>query len=227
MDFNSAHSMEIAQQAMHESVSRDYNRASVIVWSVGNETPIGDARNLFMTSLVIHARSLDNSRLISAAIMAGRKTENGVTTITVDDPLGAQLDLLAVNTYNGWYSEDELDVLPSFNWASSAGKPMIFSEFGADAKFGFHDPTGRIKFSEEYQARYYQRTLEMADRVPFLVGLSPWILKDFRSPRRQHPIYQEGWNRKGLLSEIGERKLAFDVLARFYQGKRRQQEAPN
>ena len=227
VDFNSAHSMEIAQQAMHESVSRDYNRASVIVWSVGNETPIGDARNLFMTSLVIHARSLDNSRLISAAIMAGRKTENGVTTITVDDPLGAQLDLLAVNTYNGWYSEDELDVLPSFNWASSAGKPMIFSEFGADAKFGFHDPTGRIKFSEEYQARYYQRTLEMADRVPFLVGLSPWILKDFRSPRRQHPIYQEGWNRKGLLSEIGERKLAFDVLARFYQGKRRQQEAPN
>jgi len=219
VDFNSPHSRAIAEQAMRESVARDFNRASIIIWSVGNETPIGDARNSYMRNLVSHARGLDSSRLISAAIMAGRKSENGQVTITIDDPLAQDLDLLAVNTYNGWYSEDELDDLPSFNWASSANKPMIFSEFGADAKYGFHDETGRIKFSEEYQARYYQKTLEMAERVPFLVGMSPWILKDFRSPRRQHPIYQEGWNRKGLLSEIGERKLAFDVLARFYQSK--------
>jgi beta-glucuronidase len=56
----------------------------------------------------------------------------------------------------------------------------------------------------------------MADKVPYLRGMSPWILKDFRSPRRQHPVYQQGWNRKGLISETGQRKLAFRVLAEDY-----------
>ncbi len=45
----------------------------------------------------------------------------------------------------------------------------------------------------------------------------PWVLKDFRSPRRQRPVYQQGWNRKGLLSETGQRKQAFDVLAEHYR----------
>lgn len=217
IDFNSPHSLEIARIAQAEAIARDYNRASIIIWSVGNETPIGDARNQFMRNLISHARGLDQSRIISAAIMASRKDENGNTTIIVDDPLVADLDLLAVNTYNGWYSEDELSALPSMEWVSRANKPMIFSEFGADAKFGVHGDAANMKFSEEYQALYYQKTLEMADRVPFLVGLSPWILKDFRSPRRQHPVYQEGWNRKGLLSETGEKKQAYEVLANFYK----------
>ena len=53
----------------------------------------------------------------------------------------------------------------------------------------------------------------MADKIPTLTGMSPWVLKDFRSPRRQHPVFEQGWNRKGLISEIGERKQAFAVLA--------------
>ena len=58
----------------------------------------------------------------------------------------------------------------------------------------------------------------MADKIPFLAGLSPWILKDFRSPRRQN-VYQKGWNRKGLVSDTGQRKLAFGVLADYYAKK--------
>jgi len=219
VDFNSAHSLEIAQQAQQEAIARDFNRASIIIWSVGNETPISEQRNIFMRNLVAQARSLDSSRLLSAAIMASRKDENGKTTITVDDPLVADLDLLAVNTYNGWYSEDELSALPQMEWLSRANKPMIFSEFGADAKYGVHGDAQNSKFSEEYQALYYQKTLEMAEKIPFLVGLSPWILKDFRSPRRQHPVYQEGWNRKGLLSETGQKKQAYNVLAQFYKSR--------
>jgi len=49
--------------------------------------------------------------------------------------------------------------------------------------------------------------------------MSPWILKDFRSPRRQLPGIQDGWNRKGLISETGQRKLAFDVLAKWYTAR--------
>jgi beta-glucuronidase len=49
--------------------------------------------------------------------------------------------------------------------------------------------------------------------------MSPWILKDFRSPRRQLAGVQDGWNRKGLMSERGEPKLAFAVLAEWYAAR--------
>jgi beta-glucuronidase len=109
--------------------------------------------------------------------------------------------------------------VPSIQWRVPADKPLLFSEFGADAKAGFHDfrPNPQ-KFSEEFQRDYYKATLAMADKIPTLRGISPWILKDFRSPRRQ-TAYQQGWNRKGLVSETGQRKLAFDVLADFYAEK--------
>jgi beta-glucuronidase len=97
----------------------------------------------------------------------------------------------------------------------------VFSEFGADAKAGFHDPELMRKFSEEFQAEFYRKTLAMCDNIPFLRGTMPWILKDFRSPRRQHPIYQQGWNRKGVISETGERKQAFAILADYYRARRR------
>jgi beta-glucuronidase len=101
-----------------------------------------------------------------------------------------------------------------------ANKPLIFSEFGADAKAGFHDPRAMPeKFSEEYQAEFYRKTLGMVDRIPTLRGMSPWILKDFRSPRRQNPEFQQGWNLKGLISETGQRKQAFGVLAGYYERK--------
>jgi beta-glucuronidase len=203
-----------AQKMLTENITRDRNRASIILWSVGNETPLSPARNAFMRALVKTVRDLDDSRLVTAALLAGR--EGNVQTI--DDPLAADLDVLAVNTYNGWYSGDPLASLPSIAWRSPVAKPLIFSEFGADAKAGYRDdPANPHKFSEEYQAEYYRQTLAMARQVPFLRGLSPWILKDFRSPRRQHPVYQQGWNRKGLISPTGQRKLAFGVLAEEYR----------
>ncbi|MFQ5697208.1 MAG: hypothetical protein ACE5IL_02860, partial [Myxococcota bacterium] len=52
---------------------------------------------------------------------------------------------------------------------------------------------------------------------PFLRGLSPWILQDFRSPKRLLPGIQDYWNRKGLIGDRGQRKLAFDVLRAWYE----------
>lgn len=203
-----------AEDMLHDNIVRDRNRASIVLWSVGNETPLGDARNAFMRALVKKVRELDDSRLVTAALLSERKDK----AQTIDDPLAADLDVLAVNTYNGWYTLDPLASLPSLEWRSPVAKPLIFSEFGADAKAGYHDAAGSPhKFSEEYQAEYYRQTLAMARKIPFLRGMSPWILKDFRSPRRQHPVFQQGWNRKGLISPTGERKIAFGVLADEYQ----------
>ncbi|MDO9587753.1 MAG: glycoside hydrolase family 2 TIM barrel-domain containing protein [Brevundimonas sp.] len=216
VDFANAGTLATARAMLADNIRRDRNRASIILWSVGNETPVGDARNAFLTTLARDVRALDDSRLVTAALLTERDRRNGVTEIRISDPLVAELDVMAVNTYNGWYSDDPLDALPAMRWRSDFAKPLIFSEFGADASAGFRDPVRLRKFSEEFQAEYYRQTLAMAETIPFLRGLSPWILKDFRSPRRQHPVFQKGWNRKGLVTETGRRKQAFAVLADHY-----------
>ena len=214
VDFKNSTTLANALKMQTESILRDRDRASIIIWSVANETPINPARNAFLRRLIANAHSLDPTRLVSAALLSDRQgnLEN------IDDPLAPDLDVIAVNTYNGWYTNDALPSVPSIQWREPVDKPLIFSELGAGALAGFHDgsPTPH-KFSEEYQAEFFRQNLAMASKIPFLRGLSPWILKDFRSPRRQNPIYQQGWNRKGLESETGVRKQAFGVLADYYR----------
>ncbi|MGN6374431.1 MAG: glycoside hydrolase family 2 protein [Sphingomonas sp.] len=217
VDFANPAVLAKAQHMLAEEIARDRDRASIIIWSVGNETPVTPARNHFLSMLAAEAHRLDDSRLVSAALLVDRKDEQGRAVFNINDPLIPSLDVMAVNTYNGWYSEDPLPSLPTFAWRSHYDKPLVFSELGAAATAGFHDPTRRHKFSEEFQADYYKYTLQMMSKISFLRGLSPWVLKDFRSPRRQQPVYQQGWNRKGLESPTGQRKEAFEVLARYYQ----------
>jgi beta-glucuronidase len=206
---------------IRENILRDRNRASIIIWSVGNETPLGTARTAFLRTLVADARALDDSRLLGAALLTEEHKIGRIPEVSVIDPLAADLDVMAINRYSGWYDDLAPSEIPSITWRIPADKPLIFSEFGADAKSGFHDPRATPqKFSEEYQAAIYRYTLQMLDGLPTLAGLSPWILKDFRSPRRQNQ-FQQGWNRKGLISETGERKQAFSILADYYERQSR------
>ena len=132
----------------------------------------------------------------------------------VDDPFGAYTDLLSFNEYIGWY--DGLpDKLPQIRWTFGYAKPVVISEFGADALQGMH--ADRLtRFSEEFQEDLYRQTLAMLQKMPQWRGTTPWILADFRSPRRPLPNVQDGWNRKGLIGENGTRKKAFYVLKDFY-----------
>ncbi len=208
-----------ARTMLSEEIMRDRNRASIIIWSIANETPVSAARNHFLFTLADDVRRIDSTRLLSAALLVDRRSVDGHTEMVLNDPLAARVDVVAINTYNGWYTDDRLADVPDIRWRVPADKPLLFSELGADAKAGFHDPATMRKGSEEYQAEYFRQTLKMADRIPTLVGMSPWVLKDFRSPRRQHPVFEQGWNRKGLISETGARKQAFQVLADYYAGK--------
>jgi beta-glucuronidase len=203
---------ENAQTQLSEMITRDKNRASVIVWSMANETPLGDARLSFLKKLVDHARSLDSTRLISAAMERHYVDDK---TQMIDDPLGEYLDVLGCNEYVGWY-----DGLPEktdrLEWKTKYQKPLIMSEFGAEAPYGLHgDPLTR--WTEEYQENFYQHQVRMLKRIPFLRGTSPWILMDFRSPRRPLPGIQDFHNRKGLISDRGEKKKAFYVMQKYYQ----------
>ena len=214
--FDDPAALETARRMLAENILRDRNRASIGLWSVGNETPTSDARNAFMRQLALDVRALDPTRLVTAALLTGRDNSGPVPAITMNDPLAASLDVMALNTYNGWYGGDRLQDLAKLEWRVPQGKPLLFSEIGAGALAGLHQPENPGKFSEEYQAEYYRATLAMLSRIPNFTGLSPWILKYFRSPKRQRPGIQDGWNRKGLVSETGQRKLAFDVLAEWY-----------
>jgi len=63
----------------------------------------------------------------------------------------------------------------------------------------------------------YERNIRMMEeRMPGFCGTSPWILKDFRSPRRALNGIQDDFNRKGVVSETGQRKMAFFVLQDWY-----------
>jgi Beta-galactosidase/beta-glucuronidase len=211
-----------AKGQLNSLIARDQNRASVIVWSVANETPVGTARTKFLKSLVDEARSLDGTRLISAAMEVHADANDPLHKI-VDDPFGEFTDLLSFNQYTGWY-----DGLPEkidrIHWSIKYQKPVFISEFGADAKQGFHADT-LTRFSEEYQEDVYKRTLPMLEKIPGFTGCTPWILCDFRSPRRQLPDIQDGWNIKGLIGHDGEKKMAFTVLKSFYDEKEKSDSA--
>jgi len=217
IDFGNKDVYRKAEKQLTEMITRDRNRASIIIWSVGNETPISPVRTDFMHNLISAAKALDSTRMISAALEVNYNSGKNLNLI--DDPLGQYVDLVAFNEYLGWYGG-----LPSncrtTNWGTPYDKPLFISETGAGAKAGFHADSMTI-FSEEYQEWYYKEQTSMLQRMPEnFVGISPWVLADFRSPKRNNPVFQEGWNRKGLFSNDGKKKKAFYVLKAYYEQMR-------
>lgn len=204
---------KLAEQQLAEMISRDKNRASVIIWSVANETPRSEKRLEFLTSLIAKAKKIDPTRLISAATELTFKDK----VITVDDPLSEYLDVIGANEYLGWYSYSIKDI-KDFTWESKFNKPLIISEFGGGAKFGLHGDED-TRWTEEYQDAVYREQIKMLNQIEFLKGMSPWILYDFRSPRRPLPNIQDFYNRKGLISNEGNKKKAFSTLQKFYKEK--------
>ncbi len=208
VDFSNPGTLRDARNQLAELVRRDRNRASVIVWGVGNENADWDDRLAFMSCLVEDARALDGSRLVAAACLRNPDTD------TIDDRLAEHLDLVGINEYFGWY-EPGYHKLARIVENSRLDKPVVISEFGADARVGFHGSPKEF-FTLERQAEVYREQTKAIAALPGIRGASPWILYDFRSPKRTHPI-QGMYNRKGLLDETKRiRKPAFEILKRFY-----------
>ncbi|PHN00855.1 glycoside hydrolase family 2 TIM barrel-domain containing protein [Flavilitoribacter nigricans] len=248
VNFASPAVLEMAKTRMDEMIARDQNRASIIFWSLGNETPESEARNTFFGNLNKHVKSLDDTRLTTAALifneeiqamardyyfptLAGKEFD--VWDIEINDPLAEIVDVAAINQYFGWYysgflaaaanlppyqaRKTMLENIPKIRFHVRNNKPFVFSEMGAGAKRGkTADEEDLVVYSEEYQAKVYQNQVEMVKQQSGLVGMSPWILKDFRSSMRLYQGVQDYWNLKGLITDNGERKKAFFVLQDFY-----------
>lgn len=202
-----------AKQQLGEEIRRDRDKASIALWSIANETPDTPARTQFLKAMAGEVRRLDSTRLVTAALLV-RTTGHDKY---VDDPLGEALDVVGANEYIGWYEQGP-EGADATNWHISYKKPLIISEFGGGAKAGLHGPATQ-RWTEEYQTSIYQHQLPMLNRIPQLRGMSPWVLVDFRSPMRQLPGIQDGYNRKGLISNEGQKKQAFFVLQKAYTNK--------
>ncbi len=213
IDWTNAATYENAQSQLSDNIQRDANRASIIIWSLANETPVSEARTKFLSQLAAQARSLDTTRLLSAAMEKTAKP-GAPNVMVVHDPLAEIVDIVAFNQYVGWY--DGLpDKCGKVSWEIPYNKPAFISEFGGDARQGLHGNKDQ-RWTEEFQADLYQQTLPMLDKIDGLAGFTPWILVDFRSPRRVLPGIQDGFNRKGLISSEGVKKQAFSVLQEYY-----------
>jgi beta-glucuronidase len=204
------HTFDVATQQLHEMIRRDNNKASVVMWSMSNETPISPERTEFISKLAGLARQQDSTRLITSAVVTHFQDKKAV----LDDPAGQYLDVLGYNEYLGWYGGKPNEI-PDYTWENPLHKPLIISEFGGGAKAGLHKDA-EYRFSEEYQANLYQQQFQMFKNIPSLRGITPWVLMDFRSPMRQLPGIQDYYNRKGLVSDKGEKKKAFFVLQDYY-----------
>ena len=202
-----------AQAQLRDMVERDRNRAAVIIWSIANETPHSPERDAFLGRLAQEARRLDDTRLIS---MAMEVTSADNYHNLLQDNMNVFVDVVSFNEYIGWYRD--VDDAPRMTWEIPYDKPVIVSEFGGGARYGLHG-SPEERWTEEFQENLYLQNIDMLEKIDGLAGTTPWILKDFRSPRRVLPGIQDYYNRKGLLSDDGEKKKAFFVLKAWYQDK--------
>jgi beta-glucuronidase len=211
--WDNAQTYENARRQLTDMISRDQNRANVIIWSIANETPHSAARDRFLGNLARHARSLDDTRLIS---MAMEVTSASNYTNRLQDNMNEYVDVVSFNQYVGWYRD--VNDASKMTWEIPYDKPVIISEFGGGAKYGLHGPKNQ-RWTEEFQENLYRENCAMIDKIDGLAGTSPWILKDFRSPRRVLTGIQDYYNMKGLFSDRGQKKKAFYVLKQWYEGK--------
>jgi beta-glucuronidase len=203
-----------AERQLHDMIYRDRNRCGIVIWSIANETPHGDDRDIFLSKLAKFARTQDNSRLISMAMEVTKSPNN---TNTLHDNMNEFVDIVSFNQYLGWYRGTN-ESCKDMKWVIPYNKPVIISEFGGGALQGLHGDK-KERWNEEYQEELYIQNTQMFNRIEGLAGVSPWILVDFRSPRRQLPNIQDFFNRKGLISSSGIKKKAFYVMKDWYEQK--------
>lgn len=211
----------LARQMIREMVLQAHNHPSVVIWSVGNECNTDHPESLaFFQGCVAEVRALDPKRLISYAALYG-----GVGHIA------ASVDLISLNQYWGWYdlisqdgtSDQRAPAVPlqvpqleaCLAEKAALGKPLLLSEFGADAEPGFRSATGEL-WSEDYQAELIARQLEIAAACPAVCGTFPFLYNDYRDPSKPLNHYWHGVNLKGVVSYDREPKLAWARLRDAY-----------
>lgn len=194
-----------------EMIGQHYNHPSIVIWGILNEcaSETVEGREMYRKQYE-QIKGLDTSRPTTSA------TCRHLTDICLDLP-----DIVSFNMYSGWYQdvsvrerhEEEMTWIES---AGGAGKPVIVSEFGAAAMYGYRD-RGRCKWSEERQADVIKENLLVYQEDKRLTGVFIWQFADCK-------VTEEKWfstrarchNNKGVVDEYRRPKEAFDVVKELF-----------
>lgn len=215
-----------AAEALEGMIIRDYNRPGVVMWSIANEIhswfPVATR---FVRRLYDRVKQLDPDR----PVMMARVTWPFPGTILdrFDYACGV-VDVVGINQYLGWYFGDTYEAKDRIESIHDLHpeKTWFISEYGAGALRGRHtpdppteEPRRHHSYSEEFQAFYHREHLTQFDELPFIRGVMPWVLSDFRmewtpSTGDPHPVRLT--NLKGLTNDRRAPKEAFRVVRDFY-----------
>lgn len=214
------------KRSISELIDRDYNRPSVISWSVTNEPNLwaeehyqNEASKKYFKELYNHTKDIDSSRPIMSISMSVYKE---------DDVALEFCDLIGINRYYGWYTEpvnldkaasdlaEELDAI--FN---KHQKPVMVTEFGADTVEGMHSTTPQM-FTEEYQVAFIFKYLEVLEQRDFIAGAHIWNFADFLTPQHYRRMVL---NKKGVFTRNREPKTIAFKLREHWRSSEKKDES--
>lgn len=201
------------RQVIRELVARDKNHPSVVLWSIANEpdTVQPEARDYF-APLAEETRRLDPSRPVGYVNMMLATPDKCV--------ISDLFDVLMLNRYYGWYVQT--GDLPSAEvaleaelreWAAKYDKPIIITEYGADAYPGLHSAAS-TPWSEEYQTELLDMYHRVFDRVSAVVGEQVWNFADFATGPG---VFRVDGNKKGVFTRDRQPKSSAFALRRRWR----------
>lgn len=218
--------LAMCKQQVEELVARDKNHPSVIMWSVANEPfggPIAQMINPnmpanydeigrdFLGQLIDLAHTLDDTRPATLVGIMGASVE----WINL-------ADVLLINRYYGWYmqtgriSEGEKGLEQELDSLAELNKPLLFSEFGADAMAGMHSIPAQV-FTEDYQRDLIQMYLDVTAKHDFVIGMHIWNFADFQATQSISRV--GGMNLKGVFTRARQPKMAAHLLRDRWKNK--------
>ena len=208
-------------EQQREMIEAHANHPSIVMWGFQNE---------------LHSEKASARPLVSSLARVTRETDPSrpVTFATCRFPNDVCLDLvdiISINMYPGWYASNEeeyrpLDEIPErvdrviaeLERQGQAEKPLILSEIGAGAIYGFRDPHAG-HWSEEYQSDYLLTVCNEFLTKPRINGLALWQFCDCRTYGSARAMRRpRGFNNKGIVDEYRRPKSAYWIVADVMAG---------
>lgn len=222
----------LCQQMIREMIDRDKNHPSVIMWSIANEphTSFPEARQAYDRDFTV-AEHPSRPAAVAAfkeqiALARSLDPTRPITLVTHEGALEEAfefVDVVCLNRYHGWYTysgqidrgvealDREIELIHELY-----PKPFILSEFGTDTIPGHHAQPPEM-FSEEYQAEFLTKQIELTNAKPFVVGQHIWNMCDFKTGQAVHRM--AGFNYKGIFTRDRRPKLAAHRVRALWRGE--------
>ncbi len=199
--------------AMHREMARYYyNHPAIIIWGTHNEIRCDLPESVEMSKQYYeYLKENGGNRLV---------------TFACNFPLKCicfeYCDIISLNVYIGWYGKDMEEWAPFLaefrEKRAELGmghKPVIMSEFGGAAIYGYHT-FDDLKGTEEYQARLIRHCLETFHADPMIVGSYIWQFCDIRTAPTMGLDRARGYNNKGVVNEYRRPKASYHAVRELY-----------